>query len=1186
MAESDRLSRHVTGRQSAHLEIICRAGEESAEEQQEWRAPDLSVADWEVREEVCQPYRIRALVSTPGPVARKDILGQWAKFWFQTEEDAQRREFWGFVSRLASVSQSRDGCTYRIEVRQRLAMLDGPSNCATYQDKTSAEIIQAVMGRHENRYWMRVETRLRRPHPKHRFRFQYNMGDWAYCRLEMEQAGLFCFTESDEHGEVLVIADDIDGYTRPAIGLKDRPASGLLTFDESIYSLKVRTRAIPESFIVADYNPENHAMIFREEAQARDEFGIRQHDGTTMGRPVVWGTHHEDAGGAKREATLRHEAARAQQVSCKARSTMPSIRPGCIVRPDTVGDGNRAALDAIEGLFVWRVVHHGARNQNYRNTFRAIPANRPYRLPIDESRWPRIHGTLGLTITSPDKYKFPYLTEKGEVVGRFHCDFGNWPRGAESIPLRMAKPFASRDYAGLNMPPVDGDEALVGFREGNPNRPVILAFMPNAVNPDLINSSRRRISRSEIRTRSGNKLWFDDWDNQEGIELGTEHSGRSQLSLGFIPDHDLKARGAGAELRTAGHLVGRGGSGVMVTAYNQAGDSGRVLAMDETDAQLKDHQRFAETLSQSAEASKASPADTDAQKAIREGLHELKRPGVLVTGPGPVAVASGDGVQLAADGSIIGTAKKGIHFSTLRRFTATAGDLLSLFTQKGMSLIAAAGAVVVQAQRGRMQLAAQEDMSVESVAGVVHVKAAKEIILNVSGTYVKLTGEGVEIGSRGGVLYRTASVKGIGPAQMDLGGAAFAPKFVPYTTDCEVWRSNPGFVSPPSAPAPMPAQWEGLANTIAAAPAPEAGAVAPSALGDFFHGNSSPLKINDPENAPKTGSEIDADEYPKGIKLETPASCNWTMPTFKENATLKRETPTYYRYGIDNSAPEKDANHDLISWAGPADTTCHFSYDSGAKTLTARVVIALVPRLLVRMNPLTRQPLRDATGQYIVVNYETVNNGANSGKTFSQLGLMLIDRDIGDVNGAVYKNLIEKTLNQGGYKLIIDGCSKGASCGCRVSVKLCADIQVVTPAEATRLNADKTINLFPEVDRADANNWPAADHYGVDNSGQRTTENWQVKAHETGHLFAFPDEYWKHGGFVHKQYVKSDMTLDFALGAANADDNKTWQIESSDNLMGYGCNKSRAAIQPYYLEYIRQWFSKHTNKKWRVGYGG
>ncbi|MFE4631618.1 DUF2345 domain-containing protein, partial [Streptomyces mirabilis] len=150
-----------------------------------------------------------------------------------------------------------------------------------------------------------------------------------------------------------------------------------------------------------------------------------------------------------------------------------------------------------------------------------------------------------------------------------------------------------------------------------------------------------------------------------------------------------------------------------------------------------------------AEASKASPADTQAQKAISDGLNELKRPGAVVTAPGPVGVVSGDGVQLAAEGSIIATAKKAVHFSALKRITASAGGLLSLFARKGMSLVASAGEVIVQAQRGRMQLAAQEDMTVETVNGVLHVKSPKEILLSVGGSYIRVNPEGIEMGSRG-----------------------------------------------------------------------------------------------------------------------------------------------------------------------------------------------------------------------------------------------------------------------------------------------------------------------------------------------------------------------------------------------------------------------------------------------------
>lgn len=1226
MAESDGVRKLVTGRQSAHLDIILRARKHERDERKERRAPELSAVEWEVREEVCEPYRITVLVSTTEPVSRRDILGQGAKFRFQLDEGAPVREFRGFVTRFDSVSRSRDGCTYRVVIRQRLAMLDGPSNCATYQDRTAVEIIQEVMERHDNRFWMRIELRLRRPQPKHAFRFQYNMGDWAWCRLLMEQDGLFCFTETDRHGEVMVIADDIDGYTRPAIALKDRPASGLLTFDESIFSLKVRTRSIPESFIVADFNPDNHAMIFRERGQARDEFSVEQHDDTTMGTPMVWGTDHGDSDGAKREATLRHEAARARQMTCKAKSTMPAIRPGCVVEPDTLEGLQHEALDGKEGLFVWKVVHRGARNQNYHNTFRAIPANRPYRMPVDESKWPRVH-TLGFTVTSPDKYTYPYLDAEGRIVVRFHCDFGNWPKGAESIPLRMAKPFASRDRSGLNMPPVDGDFGIAGFYEGNPNKPFALSFLPSDRNPDLINSSRRRISRSEIRTRSGNKLWFDDWKHQEGIELSTEHSGRSQLNLGFIPDGELKERGTGAELRTSGHLVDRGGSGVMVTAYNQAGGSSKVLAMDETDAQLKDHQAMSKSLADSAGVSKASPADTNAQQAIADGLHQLKKPGVLVTGAGPVGVASGDGVHVVADGSIIGTAKKGIHFSTLRRITAAARDVMSLFSQKGMSLITAAGDFVAQAQRGRMQFAAQDDMSFESVGGAVHVKAAKEIILNVDGTYVKLSGSGVEIGSRGGVLYRTAGVKGTGPAQMNLGGAAFAPKFAPYTTGCEVWRSNPNFVPPPPAPAPVPAQWEGLANTGAVPPAPalDAGAMKSAGgggLGDGLplsqaqqlpgstgpaggpaQGNGSSSKMTDfspfdgkpsnvDANVPKVKVKLNNPDdqqqtfvTPDPIKLVNAVPCDWKITDLKADVSEHIEATLYWGR-LDNRTPWK--SKDGATWyrgGGSRDSNFEFAYSEQDKTITCTVRVMLVPMDLFPVDAIGN---RDLSAQTQSVPYESpVHWKLTPGATRKGIKMDYREAVGSDYDIAALKNRIEAVLNQGGYRLILDGCSKGAACGCRVKVNFKIDLRVSIRGEPiSGFSEHVLIHLFPSILRADTSAWGEQQKVGDDLGNIHDLPRAHVEAHECGHYFNFPDEYYDQGGWLHESYINNEQ-IDFSLVDAKAG-TPVWQGRSPSNLMGYGANlpvdQGRATLKPYYMEYVRRQFSLATNKLWRVGY--
>lgn len=108
----------------------------------------------------------------------------------------------------------------------------------------------------------------------------------------------------------------------------------------------------------------------------------------------------------------------------------------------------------------------------------------------------------------------------------------------------------------------------------------------------------------------------------------------------------------------------------------------------------------------------------------------------------------------------------------------------------------------------------------------------------------------------------------------------------------------------------------------------------------------------------------------------------------------------------------------------------------------------------------------------------------------------------------------------------------------------------------------------------------------LDNNILRDCDVAHVEAHECGHYFNFPDEYYARGGWLHESYIKNEQ-IDFPLVDAKAG-GLLWQGRSPTNLMGYGAllaiKNGRATIKPYYLEYVRRQFSLATNKLWRVGY--
>src|SRR6185437_820269 len=537
------------------------------------------------------------------------------------------------------------------------------------------------------------------------FRMQYGMSDAAFAHMLQEKAGIYSYIQETEYGDQVVYADDQDHYLydEPQRVVPYREAAGLEAGGvEAVTAIKTHTVTVPQSFMVADYNPE------KAWERLKDEANVAPGDSTTYGQPYIYGTHHLDQAGAKWEAQLRHEAAIAWQVVYEGESNVLALQPGYVLETDIV------LPDAPKGQLIVEVTHSGARGASYMNSYTAIPADRRFRLKLEPETWAKVTGTLSARVTSPDSYSYAYITKDGHYPVRFDADFETWPNGGESVPLRLAKPFAGKLQTGIHFPALDDAEAVITCRDGDQDKPEIVAFHHHSQARDLVTNDRRWLSRNMIRTQANNKLRFEDWAGQEGAKLSTEHSGKSQLNLGYLVNNKLEYRGEGSELRTSGYGVNRAGKGMMFTAYDRPGATGKQLDMQETIAQLESALATAKALAVSATSAKAEPADTDAQQRVKDDLDGLKKPGLLMSSPASAAVVAGQGMQLAAKDSINAVAGKNADWSVLKRFTVAAGEKISLFARNGLKIFAGKGPVDVQAQSGPMSLIADKDVNAAS----------------------------------------------------------------------------------------------------------------------------------------------------------------------------------------------------------------------------------------------------------------------------------------------------------------------------------------------------------------------------------------------------------------------------------------------------------------------------------------
>lgn len=742
-AYSGALGDGLTGRQAYFLEVPGAAS-----------ALALSVVSFKAVERLGESYAVTIQLTHPLELNQADYLGKAATFNI-APADGEPRKFAGCITHFSKTRQTRDFCGFEIVVEPLVARLRLTQTSRIYQRQTIPEIIEAILRRHDLKGHQFI-FRLRRKYPQLAFRMQYRMSDWDYIRLLMEQSGIYSYFTPGKFGEMIVFGDDIDHYLyQPELRVPYRETAGLESGQETVFALKTHAKTIPASFRVADFNPD------KAWERPTGDANVARKEKTTYGESYVYGAHHLDFDDAKWEAQLRHEAKLAGQLVYAGESNVLALCPARILRMDM------ALPDAPNGQVITEVIHTGARDAAYRNTYLAIPADRRFRLPMDEANWPRIAGTLSARVTSPGEYKYAYLTQHGHYIVRFDFDFDAWPKGGESVPLTLAKPFAGARQTGFHFPLVDGTYVDVAFRDGNPNKPYIAHAQHNSQHTDLITNQDRWLSRNVIRTQSNNKLRFEDWEGQEGIKLSTEYAGKSQLNLGYLVDSNRKKRGDGFELRTSGWGAIRGGKGLLLTADDQPRAGGKQLAMEAAIAQLESALQVARALASSANAANAEAADTDSQKQAIAALDQLKGPSLLASAPASVGIVAGRSAQISARESVSVVAERNIDLNAIKTFSVAAGEAVSLFAQKlGIKLFAGKGRVEIQAQSDAMSLAADKDVSITSVDGAVHIAAKRELVLECGGAFVRLADGNVTIGGPGDLILKVISMQKQGAASL------------------------------------------------------------------------------------------------------------------------------------------------------------------------------------------------------------------------------------------------------------------------------------------------------------------------------------------------------------------------------------------------------------------------------------
>lgn len=494
------------------------------------------------------------------------------------------------------------------------------------------------------------------------------------------------------------------------------------------------------------------------------------------------------------------------------------------------------ALDCLFAASGWAMARPALGQEDadrrYANTFRAQPRDTPVVPAFDPARhWPNLPA-MSAVVVCPEGEEV-HCDEHGRVRVQFqglraidHDHAGGagtsgTPR--DSAPVRVAVPAASAGQGFIQLPR-RGDEVIVSFLGGDPDKPVITHAVHSPVNPpprfhdtgSLPGNRYLSGNRStEVKGSHSTHVLHDNTPGQPGFQAHCDFA-HSQLNLGHIahPRRDGKAdpRGEGAELRTDGAATTRAARGILLSAWKRLRNTGGQLDYAEALALMESGLELFKSMGEYAARHQGSPLDPHGQaglKALAESWENgtNTRPKAEPADTAFIAVTAPQGIVHTTPKTLAHYAGEHVDTVAQSHVQIAAGQRYSVNAGQGIRQFAHGGGIEHIAHQGEFVLQSQHDSTrIESARHITfnatqdaHISARSITLVAEDGSFIKI-GDGITLGTNGAIKQHAASFPHAGPQTI----AAQKPEFAQEAVQaCFVLRRNAANpLSPPLADQP------------------------------------------------------------------------------------------------------------------------------------------------------------------------------------------------------------------------------------------------------------------------------------------------------------------------------------------------------------------------------------------------
>ncbi|WP_437277902.1 type VI secretion system tip protein TssI/VgrG [Sorangium sp. So ce375] len=416
----------------------------------------------------------------------------------------------GIISRFRQASRAHVGgseprTAYRAELRPWLWFLTKTKDSRIFQGKSVPEIVKQVF---DDFGFPDYTDELTGTYDPREYCVQYQETAFDFVSRLLEDEGIYYYFRHENGKHTLVLADDSAGNSPcpelgPVryVGAVESSTRG----EDAMTACELIEEVVPGSYAITDYDFKAPRTSLLSEASGNDpKLAIFEYPG---------GYVDKSAGDAL--ATRRMEAEEA---------AVRRISGNTLCRSLTAGHTFQLIQherDDVNGEYMLVAVTHRASNDEYQNSFAAVPKGTPFRPPRVTQR-PVIPGAQTAIVVGKSGEEI-WTDEFGRIKVQFHWDRYGKNDENSSCWIRVAQGWAGRGWGSWFLPRI-GQEVVVSFLGGDPDRPLCTGAVYNAeqVVPYALPGEQTKstlLSRSSKEGAAGNELRFEDRKDSEELYM-------------------------------------------------------------------------------------------------------------------------------------------------------------------------------------------------------------------------------------------------------------------------------------------------------------------------------------------------------------------------------------------------------------------------------------------------------------------------------------------------------------------------------------------------------------------------------------------------------------------------------------------------------------------------------------------